>query len=106
MRPPGTIRRALRQIAWDLALERAQQPLGGLTFRDLGERGAAQGIGRTAVRRTAENMVRSGELQPLPQTVRVPDSARPLQLYRPADPAPVREACPLQSLMRSWVATA
>lgn len=92
MRPRGEIREALASAARNLVAEQ-----GGATWRDMGH--AAQ-VGLTAARKTVENMVMAGELQPC-GTRAVPGSRRPMVLYAPRDWS-VGSLSPLDDVLRSW----
>jgi hypothetical protein len=98
MRPAGEIRRALRDAAWSLAVERASTPLAGGHWRELAQRSC---VGFGAARETVKNMARAGELQAV-GAVRVPGARRPMTVYAPQAErsAPAPQA--LDSLMRAW----
>lgn len=96
MRPPGEIRRALRDAAQAQFAERGQ----GATWRELAQRAR---IGLQVARRTVDNMARAGELQ-VAGSVRVPGACRPMTAYVPAtapDPGPAPHH-PLDLLLRTW----
>lgn len=107
MRPLGEISRAALRSAWDVAVERAKQPVPGATVRDLEARLVPAGIGRTALRNTVKNLARLGHLRPVGQ-VRVVGSSRSMVAYAPALCAPdVRThhdaGAALASITRAWV---
>jgi hypothetical protein len=86
MRPAGEIRRAVLQAAWDVAVQRAMQPVAGATQIDVVARLVPhQGMTRRSVKFTWQNLLRSGHLQPVGQ-LRLPDSPRALRAYVPAAP--------------------
>lgn len=111
MRPAGEIRRAALQAAWDVAVERAMQPVPGVTRADVLARLVPKGVGRRVAVATWENLVRAGQLRPVGK-VRLPDAPRPLQAYLPVGErsasAALASACPAQQLggvTRAWVYT-
>lgn len=93
MRPPGTLRQALRHAVQALACER-----GGATCRDLAQR--AQ-VPTQAARITLGNMARAGEVEPR-GVERVEGSRRPLQRYVPVGHEPPGQA--LSAVVRCWPA--
>lgn len=76
-RPAGEIRMMLFEALRELCPTRAEL----VTQRDVAAKLIPRGVGRTAIRRTHEELVRSGRLAPV-GSKRVPDSCRPLTLYR------------------------
>lgn len=106
MRPAGEIRVAALQAAWDVAVERALQPVPGATQRDVLARLVPKGMGRNAVRFTWKNLVRHGHLQLVGQ-LRLPDSPRALQAYVPAAqsrPHTADRTADLMQVTQAWVA--
>ncbi len=93
MRPPGEIRRALRDAAQALARERPR----GWTWRDLAQRGC---VGLAVARHTVLNMARAGELGAV-GSVAVPGSRRPMTTYAPLQREATGPAA-LDALMRTW----
>lgn len=108
MRPAGEIRRAALQAAWDVAVERALQPVPGATRTDVVARLVPAGVGRRVAVATWENLVRAGQLRPVGK-MRLPNAPRALQAYVPViDRAAPMQACPAQQLggvTRAWVAS-
>lgn len=98
MRPPGDVRRMLRDAAWALALDRAGQS--GLPWPEIARRASLQPCDR--VRRTIDRMASEGEFlragrQP------VGGAGRPMTTYLPAAPAArSTDAAPVEAVLRSW----
>ena len=74
MRPAGEIRKALRKVVDGLAADHL------VTYRDMG---CLALVGFDEARKATKEMARAGELEPA-GTKQVPDSRRPLTLYRRA----------------------
>jgi hypothetical protein len=103
-RPKGTIgdlRRTLRDVAQRLVAE--GRP--GVTWvQAVQASGLTLGRGELErARLTMDNMRRAGELQALPERVRVPGVSRPMTLYAPAPQASAHSAAPaIESVLRTW----
>lgn len=109
MRPAGEIRRAALQAAWDVAVERALQPVPGATRADVLARLVPKGVGQRAAIFTWKNLVRAGCLRPVGK-LQVPGSLRPMQAYVPVGerttaPAPACPALQLGGVTRAWVSS-
>lgn len=87
-RPAGEIRVMLFEALRRLCPTREAL----VTQRDVAALLVPRGVGRQAIRRTHEELVRSGRLVPAGRK-RVPDSCRPLTLYRfvPDEARPQRD---------------
>lgn len=91
MRSPGEIRMAMREAAASCAHS-------GATWRTLGDMAC---VGALAARRTAENMLRSGELVVL-GAVRVPGVNRPMALLAPRQCEAAPPGLELAEVVRCW----
>lgn len=87
-RRPGPIRLAVQQAAQMLVgladgPRYGDEARPGVTYLDLQRHLVPQGVGRQAVRRTLEQLVRDGQMGPVAE-VRLAHSKRPLKAYAPA----------------------
>jgi len=94
-RPIGEIRLAVLRAAGELAVQRAQAPVQGPTWRDVAGTLVPRGVSQAAVRHTWKNLVRAGALQPVGR-VKVPGVSVRLQACIPAS-GPAAQRCVAQA---------
>ena len=85
MRPAGEIRQAVLSTAWELAVERAMQPIAGATQHEVAARLRPKGVAPRAVRWTWDNLVRAGQLRPVGPVLH-PQLGRTVQACAPVQP--------------------